>query len=172
MEENKLQRELFQSILRIKKAMSRPLALGSLPKGTFVVLYAILENGKKLDFVHDEKLVGITVSDLSDILQVSRPAISRTINELENKGFVKRVSTKSDRRLVYVCIAPSGEAALHTAWKRANEGLNAVIEQMGEQDVRELIRILDKLHSVVYDISNTCESEKGIDAYDETKKVL
>lgn len=158
MEENKLQRELFQSILRIKKAMSRPLALGSLPKGTFVVLHAILENGSKLDFVYEEELVGITVSDLSDILKVSRPAISRTINELENKGFVKRVSTRSDRRLVYVCIAPLGKDALHTAWQRANEGLNAVIEQVGEQDIRELIRILDKLHNVVYDLANKCES--------------
>lgn len=158
MEENKLQRELFQSILRIKKAMSRPLALGSLPKGTFVVLHAILENGSKLDFVDEEELVGITVSYLSDILKVSRPAISRTINELENKGFVKRVSTRSDRRLVYVCIAPLGKDALHTAWQRANEGLNAVIEQVGEQDIRELIRILDKLHNVVYDLANKCES--------------
>lgn len=158
MEENKLQKELFQSILRIKKAMSRPLALGELPKGTFIVLHAILENGNKLDFIEDEDLIGITVSDLSDILKVSRPAISRTINELEDKGFVKRVSTRSDRRLVYVCIAPLGEEVLQTAWQRANEGLNAVIEQVGEQDIRELIRILDKLHSVVYDIANKCES--------------
>ena len=158
MEEDKLQKELFQSILRIKKVMSRPLALGKLPKGTFVVLHAILEHGSRLDFIDDEELIGMTVSDLSDILQVSKPAISRTINELESKGFVKRVSTRSDRRLVYVCIDPLGEEALHTAWKRANEGLNAVIKGMGESDIKELIRILDKLHRVVDDLADKCES--------------
>lgn len=158
MEEDKLQKELFQSILRIKKAMGRPSVLGKLPQGTFVVLHAILENGSKLDFIDDEDLIGITVSDLSNVLQVSRPAISRTINELENKGFVKRVSTRSDRRLVYVCIAPLGEDVLHTAWQRTNEGLKTVIEKMGEQDIHELIRILDKLHNVVYDLANKCES--------------
>lgn len=158
MEDDKLQKELFQSILRIKKAMGRPSALGSMPQGTFVVLHAILENGSKLDFIDDEELIGMTVSDLSNVLQVSRPAISRTINELENKGFVKRVSTRSDRRLVYVCIAPLGEEVLRTAWQRANEGLKAVVEKMGEPDIRELIRILNKLHTVVYDLSIKCES--------------
>lgn len=158
MEDDKLQKELFQSILRIKKAMGRPSALGSMPQGTFVVLHAILENGSKLDFIDDEELMGMTVSDLSNVLQVSRPAISRTINELENKGFVKRVSTRSDRRLVYVCIAPLGEEVLRTAWQRANEGLKAVVEKMGEPDIRELIRILNKLHTVVYDLSIKCES--------------
>ena len=53
MEEDKLQKELLQSILRIKKTMGKPLALGNLPKGTFVVLHAILENGSKLDFIND-----------------------------------------------------------------------------------------------------------------------
>lgn len=158
MEDDKLQKELFQSILRIKKAMGRPSALGSMPQGTFVVLHAILEHGSKLDFIDDEELIGMTVSDLSNVLQVSRPAISRTINELENKGFVKRVSTRSDRRLVYVCIAPLGEEVLRTAWQRANEGLKAVVEKMGEPDIRELIRILNKLHTVVYDLSIKCES--------------
>ena len=45
MEENKLQKELFKSIMRVNKAMGkRHSALGDLPQGTFVLLHTILEN--------------------------------------------------------------------------------------------------------------------------------
>mgnify|MGYP003286115213 CR=1 FL=1 len=159
MEEVNLQKELFQSIMRVNKAMSkRHSALGDLPQGTFVLLHTIIENGKKLDFVENGNQIGMTVSDLSEILKVSRPAISRMINELERKGFIERVSTRSDRRLVYVCIAPLGKEALKHAWERANAGLNGVIDKMGVHDIKELIRILNKLHEVVYELSNDCES--------------
>ena len=162
MEENKLQKELFKSIMRVNKAMGkRHSALGDLPQGTFVLLHTILENGHQLEFITDEEMIGMTVSDLSEILLVSRPAISRMINELERKGFIQRVSTCSDRRLVYVCIAPLGKEALQAAWHRAYEGLNALIEKMGEQEIKELIRILNKLHTVVYELANDERLERN-----------
>ena len=47
MEENKLQKELFKSIMRVNKAMGkRHSALGDLPQGTFVLLHTILEIGR------------------------------------------------------------------------------------------------------------------------------
>ena len=117
MEENKLQKELFKSIMRVNKAMGkRHSALGDLPQGTFVLLHTILENGHQLEFITDEEMIGMTVSDLSEILLVSRPAISRMINELE---------------------------------------------KMGEQYIKELIRILNKLHTVVYELANDERLERN-----------
>ena len=38
-------------------------ALGDLPQGTFVLLHTILENGHQLEFITDEEMIGMTVSD-------------------------------------------------------------------------------------------------------------
>ena len=52
----------------------------------------------------------VKVSDISDMLGLPRPSVTKTIKDMENLGFVKKMTTKEDGRVVYIQITDSGKA--------------------------------------------------------------
>ncbi len=172
MNEENLKQELIRSVVRLNKSIQRPTAWSDLPQGVFMTLHTILQYGEPLD-QGEEVLIGMTVSKLSEYLHVSRPASSRMLSELERRGFIQRFSSKHDRRLVYVCIAPAGKKVMEKAWIQVNESLDLLIEDVGAHDLWEMIRIMDKVHDTMKKYSaSDAQKKKGIDAYDEAEKVL
>ena len=62
-------------------------------------------------------LVELTVrpyalGELAELLGVSSPTMSNTITALENRGWVTRLRSAEDRRLVFIHLAPAGQAVL------------------------------------------------------------
>lgn len=56
-----------------------------------------------------------TVKSLSDELNISRPAVSRALNRLEEEGFVRRLPHPTDGRVVVLTVLPSAYRYLATA---------------------------------------------------------
>ena len=52
---------------------------------------------------------GISVKELADILRTDKSAISRSVEELVQKGFVERTPSKEDRRYVELRLLPKGQ---------------------------------------------------------------
>ncbi len=54
-----------------------------------------------------------TLSDLADRHQVSAPTMSNTVTALEERGWVRRVRSEQDRRVVWIEITDDGLAMLN-----------------------------------------------------------
>ena len=52
---------------------------------------------------------GISVKELAEILRTDKSAISRSVEELVQKGFVERKPSKEDRRYVELSLLPKGQ---------------------------------------------------------------
>ena len=52
---------------------------------------------------------GISVKELAEILRTDKSAISRSVEELVQKGFVERNPSKEDRRYVELSLLPKGQ---------------------------------------------------------------
>lgn len=52
---------------------------------------------------------GISVKELADILHVDKSGVSRSVEELVQKGFVERQPSKEDRRFVTLKLLPKGQ---------------------------------------------------------------
>lgn len=52
---------------------------------------------------------GISVKELAEILRTDKSAISRSVEELVQKGFVERTPSKEDRRYVELRLLPKGQ---------------------------------------------------------------
>lgn len=52
---------------------------------------------------------GISVKELADILHVDKSGVSRSVEELVQKGFVERKPSKEDRRFVTLRLLPRGQ---------------------------------------------------------------
>lgn len=94
---------------------------------------------------------GVTISFLSERLEISKSAVSQVINALEDKGFVERRSSKSDRRLVRVWLTESGVQCLAEELRSLLQRMADIFAKMGEEDTEEFLRLLKKLYQIVSD---------------------
>lgn len=90
-------------------------------------------------------------SELANKLGYTRSRMTRILDSLEAKGFVKREHHKHDGRKVIVTVTPKGRK--HSSESRA-EGVGSLADSLsalGEDDTRALIRVLEKAYSITYD---------------------
>lgn len=52
--------------------------------------------------------VRVKVSDISDALNLPRPGVTRTVKEMEDKGYLKKIASEQDGRVTYLSITESG----------------------------------------------------------------
>ena len=85
---------------------------------------------------------GIKVSELSNRLNVTPAAVTHMINDLEKTGRVERVADPADRRIVLLRPTEAGRQAIAAANEQFYKFLTGLIEFLGEDDSRELIRLM------------------------------
>ncbi len=92
----------------------------------------------------------VRVSDLSDALSVKRPGVTRTLNEMEKKGYLEKVQSEKDGRVTYISITPEGEKLS----KRYNEDvfvpLVEKLSSLGDEDALTVIKTIDAFYNAVY----------------------
>lgn len=92
----------------------------------------------------------VRVSDLSDALSVKRPGVTRTLNEMEKKGYLEKVQSEKDGRVTYISITPEGERLS----KRYNEDVFAPLVEklssLSDDDALTVIRTIDAFYDAVY----------------------
>lgn len=52
---------------------------------------------------------GVKVSDISDALNLPRPGVTRTVKEMEKKGYICKISSPDDGRVTYISATEEGE---------------------------------------------------------------
>lgn len=95
---------------------------------------------------------GITVSELCEVCEKDKAAISRTVAELEQAGMVRRIQNNGKRYRASLLLTPRGE----TAAQAVGEIAQRAVEQAGEgydQQSREvfysvLAMIAGNLHTI------------------------
>lgn len=96
----------------------------------------------------------ITPSELSEILEVSRPAITPFLNSLEANGYIKREISAEDRRSIFISLTKKGRELESRTKQRKQLLLESFIEKLGENDAKELMRIMKKAEIIIKEITN------------------
>ena len=94
------------------------------------------------------------ISDLCQSAEVSKPAISRALRDLEEKGYIERINSKRDRRNVYVYLTELGENVLHRQKEVMDRRTNRFIEKLGETDRSHFTRILNRIPDIMQEVMN------------------
>jgi len=92
---------------------------------------------------------GLSMSNLSELLKISKPAVSQMVNSLEEKGYVERILPKSDRRLVLVRLTEAGQQGLDQEMQAFTARLSQTFAELGEKDTEELLRLLTRLYGIL-----------------------
>ncbi len=116
--------------------------------GELMMLRVIQCYTKKMDIKNIEE-IGIKVGELSKRLGATMPATSKMLNVLERKGYIEKVPDAKDRRIVYIRLSEKGEKIVKGASNMLHLFTEHTIEKLGEEDARELLRLLRKLYQII-----------------------
>ena len=71
-------------------------------------------------------------------------ALSQTLKSLEEKGFIVRERADGDSRGVTVALTEAGRALDDEGRRRHDERIDSLIEFLGEEDAREMVRLIGR----------------------------
>ena len=143
-----LNKEFFDVIIRLKRQSHANIKLKDLYAGEFMALRIIY----KLKLMQGEESIGVKTSDIGNCLFMKKPATSKMLNNLEDKGYINRLSDKKDRRVTYIDLTQKGIDLLQKHHKRMMNYINNVINELGEDDTKTLVNLLNKLCDIMEDL--------------------
>ena len=103
-------------------------------------MFALMTIGKLILKYPD----GIKLSTLSKTLNLAPPTVTPMINSLEESGFIIRVGSKQDRRVLFIQLTEMGQTFLTEKEKHFKSNIQALVEYLGQEDTKELIRLVRK----------------------------
>ena len=99
----------------------------------------------------------VKVSDISDALQIPRPGVTRTVKEMEEKGYLYKETSPSDGRVTYISITPAGEDLSRRYNEQYFNRLAPLLGDISEADARCTIETIGRFYRVMSERSITVE---------------
>ncbi|SDZ28160.1 MarR family winged helix-turn-helix transcriptional regulator [Herbiconiux ginsengi] len=123
-----LSTELRAATMRLARRLRREKADDELSDGQAGVLAVVLRDGP------------MTPVALSALEHVTPPSMNRTLNALENAGYVVRVRSDDDRRLVLVTLTDAGRQVVLETRRRRDAWLDRRLASLSAEELDLLDR--------------------------------
>lgn len=95
-----------------------------------------------------------TSTELSEVFEVKKSAITAIITRLWEKGFIQRTRDEKDRRVVYLTLTEKG----YEFFQKTEERIQCLVEQFIAEfdpaEIEQFIHTYEKLNQVLIDIKN------------------
>lgn len=89
-----------------------------------------------------------SVSALADCMHLSRPNISRTVDELVNAGLVAREQDTADRRNIGLSLTQDGEELIKNLLNAIGSKMKARFSQLDQKEIRNIQSALNALRNI------------------------
>jgi len=132
-----LTRELFQLMKQFPNLKLKQSAIIDLTRSEYELLVILKMN------VDDQK-IAVSVSEISNLLQITPAGVTHLINPLEEKGFVKRLPDPNDRRIVLIGLTNKGTKTAEAIIVDVQKELIGLVNYLGEEDSRTFVRLLSR----------------------------
>lgn len=119
---------------------------------------------------HHPEIPGIYASAIAERAQVSRAAISRQLQQLEDRGWIVRHTDPDRKRNVFVDLTEEGMEAIRQQHEYGEQFAHRVFSRIGEQRMEEAMQILNELASAMEEeIQQFADSSQETQAKGECK---
>ena len=100
-----------------------------------------------LDVIHSlqREKKDIRLSDISDAMNLPRPGVTRTVKEMEAKGYLQKLTSPDDGRVTYISITEKGE---RLSRKYDQDYFSSLIS---EEEADNMIRTIGKFYQIMCD---------------------
>ena len=91
----------------------------------------------------------VRISDISDTLNLPRPGVTRTVKEMEQKGYLQKIASPDDGRVTYITVTESGHQ-LHQKYDAQYFPLLApYMDEISEEDAETMIRTIETFYQIM-----------------------
>ena len=97
----------------------------------------------------DAKGIQVKVSDVSDALALPRPGVTRTIKDMEAKGYVEKQSSSSDGRVTYLTVTEAGKALSEKYNKQYFKELSSHMDSISDEEAICMIQTIEKFYKIM-----------------------
>lgn len=106
-----------------------------------------------IDTVHKLECRGkkVKISDISDTLNLPRPGVTRTVKEMEAKGYLKKIPSSEDGRITYISVTEAGEKLSEKYDKNYFGELAKYLDDISEEEADGMIHTIEKLYQVMHE---------------------
>lgn len=118
--------DLRIATFRLARRMRTQRAVDSMSDGQFTVLAVLFTHGPH------------TLTELADRERVSSPAMNRTVNCLQDAGYISRRANESDGRKVVIDLTDEGRSVVDETARRRDAWVEAALAEIAPDD-REIL---------------------------------
>ena len=139
---NKKIKEMLDACYQAKRIREM---LPPLPEGVMPSYIQYLDAIQKLE----KKDIHVKVSDISDVMNLPRPGVTRTVKEMEKKGYLSKIASPDDGRVTYISITEEGWKLFHKYDENYFGELSADLSDISEEDADCMIRTIAKFYQIM-----------------------
>ena len=124
-------KKMFDACYQAKRARD---LLPSLPDGVTSSYIHYLDAIQILE----KQEIHVKVSDISDALNLPRPGVTRTVKEMETKGYLQKIASPDDGRVTYIAVTEAGKQLSQK-----------YMDEISEEDAQCVIRTIEKFYQIM-----------------------
>ena len=95
-----------------------------------------------------------TVSKLSELMGISKSAVTQKVTSLEKRGLIRRVRSETDGRVVNVRPSAQRIREMENGRSRFEELLSALSEMHSEEEILTFWKVMDSASSILEDFGS------------------
>ncbi len=141
---NKKIKEMLDACYLAKRAREM---LPPLPEGVMPSYIQYLEKIRKLEM----QGIQVKVSDISDVMNLPRPGVTRTVKEMEKKGYLRKTSSQDDGRVTYISVTEAGQKLFQEYDENYFGELAEDLKDISEEDADCMIRTIGEFYNIMYE---------------------
>ena len=119
--------------------------LPALPKGVAPSYIHYLDVIRALE----KKEIQVKISDISDELKLPRPGVTRTVKEMEAKGYIKKTVSLEDGRIIYLSATEKGKKLSEKYNEKYFSELAPYLADISEEEADCMIAVIEKFYQVM-----------------------
>lgn len=127
--------------------------LPTLPKGVASSYIHYLDTIETLE----ARGLRVRVSDIGEALKLPRPGVTRTVREMEDKGYLQKSASEEDGRVTYLTVTDAGRKLSQTYNEQFFSKLAPLLADIPETDAACTIHTIERLYQVMTERRITLE---------------
>jgi MarR family transcriptional regulator, organic hydroperoxide resistance regulator len=135
-------KQMFDACYQAKRVREM---LPPLPKGVMPSYIQFLDT---IQMLQKEK-GSVRISDISDARNLPRPGVTRTVKEMEEKGYLQKVNSSEDGRITYITITEKGKKLFQKYDQDYFSNLAEDLSELSDKEADCMIQTIEKLYQIM-----------------------
>ena len=96
-----------------------------------------------------EKGKQVRISDLSEFLNIPRPGVTRTVKEMEAKGYLQKMASPDDGRVTFLTATERGKRLHQKYDEEYFDGLLPYFDSISDEEAEMMIATIEKFYQIM-----------------------